>query len=121
MEYIEKKRSKFFGLPIYFTTYKITEDKINIKSGLLTIQEDDAYMYKVQDVRLRKSLIERIFKLGTVICYTGDITHPELELVHIHHAGEIKEFIMEASEKARMKRRTMHTLDISHEEYEVEH
>jgi uncharacterized membrane protein YdbT with pleckstrin-like domain len=112
MIYVEKKRTKFLALPICFTTYTINDDKINIKSGFLSTTEDDAFMYKIQDVRLYKSLLERIFGLGTLVCFTGDTTHPELKLLHIKNSGEIKEFLMQASEEARRKRRTLHTLDV---------
>lgn len=112
MEYKERKRTKLFALPLYFTTYTICEDKLTITSGFLSITIDDAYMYKIQDVRLTKSFLERIFKLGTITCYTGDTTHPELKLQHIKNASKIKDFILGASEEARRKRRTMHTLDI---------
>lgn len=114
----EKKRTKLFGLPLCFVTYRIGPDKINIQSGFLSIVEDDAYMYKVQDVRLTRSFLERVFGLGTVTCYTGDKTHPELKLMHIRKSSNIKEYLMEASEEARRKRRTMHTLDIDGEEIE---
>ena len=42
------------------------------------------------DVKLTTSLMERIFKLGTIVCYTGDVTNPELKLVHVKHSREIK-------------------------------
>lgn len=112
VEYVEKKRTSFLGLPICFKTYTITDEKINIKQGFLTLIEDDAFMYKIQDIRLEKKFLERIFRLGTIICYTGDITHPELKLEHIRNCNEIKDFIMKTSEEARIKRRTLHTLDI---------
>lgn len=112
MSFEEKKRSNFFGLPLSFTKYSITEDKLTITTGFLSITVDDAFMYKIQDVRLTRSLVERIFKLGTITCYTGDTTHPELLLVHIRHANEIKDYIMEYSEEARRKRRALHTLNI---------
>ena len=114
--YKEKKRTKFLGLPICFVTYRIYDEKINIKSGFLTTIEDDAYMYKVQDVRLSKSILERIFRLGTITCFTGDKTHPELKLIHVRKSGEIKDYLIGASEEARRKRRTMHTLDIDGDE-----
>ena len=114
MKYIEKKRTKIFGLPWTFTKYIIDDEKVTIKSGFLSTVEDDAYMYKIQDVRLVRSFFERLARIGTVICYTGDTTHPELKLVHIRRANEIKDFLMKASEEARIKRRTLHTMDIAH-------
>jgi uncharacterized membrane protein YdbT with pleckstrin-like domain len=120
MEMIEKKRTKWFALPICFTTYRIDEEKINIRRGLFNLVEDDAYMYKVQDVRLNMSMVERMFGLGTVSCYTGDTTDPVLKLIHVKHAREIKEFILKASEEARMKKRTVNMLDINGDMGDVE-
>lgn len=110
--YKERKRILFFGLPWTFTKYSITADMITVDRGLLRTEEDDCYMYKVQDVKLTATLIERIFKLGTIICYTGDVTSPQLQLVHIKHAKEIKNYLLKASEAARLKRRTINTQDI---------
>ena len=120
MEYVERKRTLFLGLTICFTKYSISDEKVNIKTGFLNIVEDDAYMYKIQDVRLKRSFFERIIGLGTVVCYTGDVTHPELKMVHIKNAEAIKDFIMQASEQARIKRRTLHTMDINGN-YDEEH
>lgn len=112
-EYIERKRSLFFGLPLSFTVYTVKEDSINIKSGLIKTTEDDTYMYKVQDVKLTRTLFERIFGLGTLICYSGDITDPKLELKHIKNSGMIKDFIRRVSETERRKVRTLHTMDLN--------
>jgi len=112
MEFKERKRWLFFGLPFTFTTYTVTEDMLTIDSGIFTRIENDCYMYKIIDVKLETSLVERIFKLGTIICYTGDTTHPELRIMHIKNAKAIKNFILEVSETARKKRRTLNTLDI---------
>lgn len=108
----ERKRILFFGLPWTFTKYTITPGLVTIDQGLLNVTEDDCYMYKIQDVKLTTSLIERIFGLSTIICYTGDITNPELKLIHVKNAKEIKNYLLQASETARLKRRTMSTMDI---------
>ena len=112
MEFSERKRILFFGLPWTFTRYTVKEEVITIDSGLLSTKENDCYMYKVQDVELVASLLERIFGLGTVICYTGDTSHLTLKLEHIRNARAIKDYILDASENARRKRRTLNTLDI---------
>ena len=111
-EFVERKRWVFLGLPFTFTKYTIKENVITINSGLINKTENDCYMYKVQDVELATSLMERMFGLGTVVCFTGDTTHSKLVLTHIKNAREVKNFILEYSEQARMKRRTLNTLDI---------
>lgn len=112
MQYQERKRWVFLGLPFTFTKYTIGEELITIDSGLLSTNENDCYMYKVQDVELQASLMERIFGLGTIVCHTGDTTHPTLKIEHIKNAKEIKNYILKISEEARRKRRTLNTLDI---------
>lgn len=95
-----------------FTTYTVSQKKINIKKGLLRTEEDDTLMYKIQDVKLVRSLWERIFKLGTVICYSGDVTDAKLMLAHIKNSSEIKEYILETAEEERRKVRTLHTMGL---------
>ena len=118
--YNEKKRSKFLGLPLSFTRYMIDEEKLTIRRGFFKTIEDDAMMYKIQDVRLTRTLWEKVCGVGTVVCYTGDTTHPELQLVRVKKSREIKDFILNASEEARRKRRTLHSLDIDVEDIDVD-
>ena len=115
MEYVERTRGTFLGLPFTFTKYTVKEDVITINAGLLKSMENDCYMYKVQDVELTATLGEKLFGLGTVICYTGDTTHPRLVLEHIKHARTVKDFILKNSEEARLKRRTVNMVDIGSE------
>lgn len=112
MEYTERKRWVFLGLPFTFTKYTVKEDSVTINKGFLNKVENDCYMYKIQDVTLQQSFFERMVKIGTIVCYTGDTTHPELRLEHIKNSRTIKDFILKASEEARLKRRTINTLDI---------
>lgn len=112
VEFVEKKRWLFLGLPFTFTKYMIKEDMITVDTGVFTKVENDCYMYKVQDVEHTASIWERMAGLGTIVCYTGDTTHPKLLIEHIRNSKQIKEFILKESEKARLKRRTVNMLDI---------
>ena len=111
-EFVEKKRWLFLGLPFTFTKYVIKEDMITVDTGVFTKVENDCYMYKVQDVEHTASIWERMVGLGTIVCYTGDTTHPKLLIEHIRNSKQIKEFILKESEEARLKRRTVNMLDI---------
>ena len=117
-QFIEKKRTAFLGLPLYFTTYTITDELLNVKQGLFKIVENDCYLYKIQDVTLSKTLMERMFGLGTITCHTGDTTNPTLTLSHIKNASEIKDYILKVSDELRLKRRTINTVNIGAEALE---
>ena len=112
VEFVEKKRWLFLGLPFTFTKYVIKEDMITVDTGVFTKVENGCYMYKVQDVEHTASIWERMVGLGTIVCYTGDTTHPKLLIEHIRNSKQIKEFILKESEEARLKRRTVNMLDI---------
>ena len=113
MKYVERKRWKFLGLPFTFTKYTVEEEKLLINSGFINTREDTCYMYKILDVRLEKSLMERFFGLGTVVCFTGDVTDKTLKLIHIKNSKEINDFILTQAEEMRRKRRTLNTLNLT--------
>ncbi len=110
--FYERKRWLFFGLPFTFTKYIIKEDVVTRDIGFFRRVEDDCYMYKIQDVRLQSSLLQRIVKIGTIICYTGDTTDKQLILKNVKNSRALKDYILQTSEEARRKRRTLNTLNI---------
>lgn len=111
--FVERKRWLFFGLPFTFTKYIIRDDVLTIDRGLLKTTEDDCYMYKIIDVKLEVSLMERMAGLGTVLCYTSDSSDKVIRLEHIKHSRQVKNHILAKSEKMRMKRRTINTLNLN--------
>ena len=112
MEFKERKRWLFFALHFTFTVYTKKVVDITLNTVFLNREENDCYMYKVQDVTLKSSLVERMFGLGTIVCHTGDVTSPLLLIQQIRNAKAVKQFILEKSEEDRRRRRTLNTLDI---------
>ena len=104
-QYTERKRILFFGLPWTFTKYNIKPSVITVDAGLFKIEENDCYMYKVQDVKLTATLLERMFGLGTIHCCSGDKTSPEFDILHIKDVRRVKDMLSDMVEEERAKKR----------------
>ncbi len=111
--FTERKRWLLLGLPWTFTKYLVKDEILTTQSGFFKTFINDCYMYKIVDVHLEKSLCEKLLGLGTVVCYTSDTTDKVLRITHVRHAEQIKNFILEKSEKMRMKRRTLTTMSLN--------
>ena len=105
MEYIWKDRKRYFGLPISFTKYSLSEDRIFLETGLLTTNLDEILLYRIRDISLRITLWQRIFGVGTVMLVSSDKSTPELELKNIKHPRDVKELIHKQVEEMKLARR----------------
>ena len=61
----DRKRT-FLGLPLSFTKYMLTEDRLFVEKGFLNSVLDEENLYRVRDVRVSRTLGQRLFGLGTV-------------------------------------------------------
>ena len=59
-----RKRILFFGLPLSFTKYTLTDEKFIINSGFLTSTEDEIRLYRIVDLSLKRGLGQKIFIKG---------------------------------------------------------
>ena len=102
-------RKRHLGLPLSFTRYQLSEDRIFCVKGFLNIHEEEVLLYRVRDLELRLSLGQRIFGVGSVIVHSSDKTMPTLELRNIRIPREVKEMIFRQVEdcKAQRRMRTM--------------
>ena len=113
--YTETTRLTFLAIPWPFTHFKIYENDLVIIKGLLNLDEDDCYMYKISDVKYKRSFIQRLFGLGTIVCYVGsDATDDKIIMKNIRHGSEIKDFILAQSERNRLQRRTVNTQNLNY-------
>ena len=107
LRYSERSRWLLFGLPWTFTKYEIRENDFTIIKGFFSVRENDCYMYKISDVEITRSLLQRMAGLSTIVLYTSDVTDRTIIMKNIRHGKEIKDFLLQASESARLRRHTV--------------
>ncbi len=100
----ERKRI-WCGLPWTFTKYELRADKLVIRTGFFTQRQDEVRLYRIMDLSLKRSLGQRIFGMGTIVCNSVDKTMKDFEIKNIKKSEQIKEQLSELVESARRSNR----------------
>ena len=111
IKYIWKDRKRIFGMPITFTRYRLSEDRLFYEKGFLNIKQDEVLLYRVRDLQLNLQLTQRIFGVGTICGVSSDKSIPHLDLVNVKNPREVKELIHRSVEAAKDARR-MRTMEV---------
>lgn len=98
-------RRPIFGLPLSFTKYRLLEDKLLIDTGFLSTKQEEIKLYRIMDVTLNRTFIQRIFGVGTIHCCSADKTTPEFDIKDIKKSFEVKEMLSKMVEEQRDKKR----------------
>ena len=100
-----KDRKRHLGLPLSFTRYQMSEDRLFISEGFLNIKDDEVLLYRVRDIDTRRSLWQRLFGVGTVTVLSSDKTMPTLVLKNVKDPLMVKELIHKQVEEMKIRRR----------------
>lgn len=103
--YLWTDRKRFMGMPLSFTRYALSEDRLFLSVGLLSVRDDEMLLYRVRDIATKRNLWQRLFKMGTVSIISSDKTQPTLLLKNIKNPMNVKEIIHKQVEEAKLKRR----------------
>lgn len=121
MDYLWKDRKRtIFGLPLSFTRYALTEERLFIEKGFLNKKEDEVRLYRITDVSLNRPLGQRIFKVGTIHCCSGDKSLGDFDIEKIKKSKDVKEILSNLVEKQRDAKRvtSREFIGDSHDDYD---
>ena len=105
ISFLWSDRKRILGLPITFTKYSMSEDRIFYETGLLSTKHEEILLYRLLDISLRISLWQRIFGVGTIVLKSSDKTLPELPIVNIKDPRNVKENIHKQVEAMKLARK----------------
>ena len=117
----ERKRI-WCGLPWTFTKYQFTKHKFTIESGLFTKVEDEIRLYRITDITLKQTFMQRMFGLGSIICSSSDRTSGNFIIENIKNSREVKETLSDLIERARKENRVFSREDLRYgdSDYDVD-
>lgn len=104
-EYFWKDRKRFLGMPLSFTRYALSDDRLFLSVGLLSVHDDDILLYRIRDISVNRTLWQRLFGVGTVTVLSSDKTHPTLQLKNIKDPMKVKELLNDLVEQMKARRR----------------
>ena len=99
------RRRVWCGLPWTFTKYELSREKLVIKTGFFTQNQGEVRLYRILDLSLKRSLIQRIFGLGTINCHSVDKTMKNFEIKNIKDSENVKNQLSDLIEEARRSNR----------------
>lgn len=103
--YLWRDRKRYLGMPLSFTRYGLSEDRLFTSVGFLNIRDDEVLLYRVRDIDTKRSLWQRLFGVGTVTVISSDKTMPNMVLKNIKDPTFVKELIHQQVEEVKIKRR----------------
>lgn len=101
----KERKKNWLGLPWTFTVYSLSEDRLFIKSGVLTVREDEVRLYRILDLTLRRSLGQRLLGLGTIHVDSSDKTMKNFDIINIRSCRDVMERLSELVETERDNKR----------------
>ena len=105
IDYIWQDKKRYFGLPLSFTRYAMSEDRLFTSVGLLNLKDDEVLLYRVRDIDTSRSLWQRLFGVGTVTIMSSDKSMPNMVLKNIKNPVDVKEVIHAQVEDMKIRRR----------------
>ena len=98
------KKRPIFGLPLSFTKYILTEEKLIINMGFLSKSEEEIRLYRITDFSVKQSLFQRIFGVGNINISSSDNMQGEFTISQIKNPYEIKNKLSDMVEIERQKK-----------------
>lgn len=105
MEYIWKDRKRHLGLPLSFTRYALSEDRLFLSVGFFSIKDEEILLYRIRDISTSRSLWQRMFGVGSITVVSSDRTAPTLLLKNVKNPLDVKELLHQQVEKVKIQRR----------------
>ncbi|MFQ6749282.1 MAG: PH domain-containing protein, partial [Clostridia bacterium] len=104
-----KDRKRWAGLPLSFTRYFLIEKpdqwvKFFTSIGLFNTTDEELYLFRVFDITVEQTFMNKIFNEGTIILHVNDESANKIEIKRVLNPFKVKEMISDYVEFERRRR-----------------
>lgn len=86
-------------------SFTLTTERLRLKKGVLNQVFDEVELYRVKDVTLSRSVVQRMFGLGTVTMQTSDHGQENICIDSVRDSEELREQLRKQVELIRDRKR----------------
>ena len=102
-------RKRYLGMPMSFTRYGLSEDRLFLSVGFLSIKDEEILLYRIRDISVTRTLGQRLFGVGTITVNSSDKSNPVLEIKNIKDPTAVKELLHTQVEEMKDRRRVRYS------------
>ena len=102
---IWKDRKRYLGLPLSFTRYSLSDDRLFVSVGFLNIKDEEVLLYRIRDINTSRTLWQRLFGVGSITVLSSDKSLPTLVLQNVKNPMEVKELLHDQVEAMKIRRK----------------
>lgn len=102
----DRKRG-FLGLPLSFTKYSLTKERLFVETGFINSVENEVRLYRILDVQMTRTLGQKMFGLGSINVHSSDASLKDFTIKNIKKPKYVKELLSELVEKQRDEKRVV--------------
>lgn len=96
------------AVKLKMTRYEVTFDRIEHSRGILDRRVDNLDMFRVVDLKMRRTVLDCLLAIGQVTLLTTDKTDPEFTFEKVHGCRRLYDAIKKASLEADQSQRVVH-------------
>ena len=98
-------RKRFLGMPLSFTRYALSEDRLFLSVGFFSVRDEEILLYRIRDISVKRTLWQRLFGVGTITVSSSDKSTPIVVIKNVKDPLSVKELLHQNVEEIKIKRR----------------
>lgn len=98
-----QRKRNWCRTPFTFTTYTLTDQELAVKTGVLNQRFNLIKLFRIVDISIERSLLQRLFGLSTLVLATRDRSSADgtVVLANVTRGFEVRELIQQAVDASR--------------------